>query len=413
MITIPNEKIKYASYYLIDNYPFWGEILLSCNISESNSTHTMGVNYTEKGMNLVYKKDFVDTLSQPNVNFIILHEVLHLISNHQQRAVYKSLNRKKANKAGDMIINLELYRNMVDDKNVIPPTYTKEDIEEEKEKLIKLQSLGMEISKEDIDSLDENIGKFTGLLLPEDYNGKETLEAVYEYLYDDEENDGESDIPNLDNRNDLDEDLQNEIPPEQIDSIIEEIKERSFQRGTFSSNAEALLNKLRHPSKNYLSKIKSSIEVLGNSKKYRTWQRFGRRGEMSRGKRKYKIAFNVILDVSGSMSGLFEKTLSYIFKNGYECNLIQVDTEVKAVEKIKSKKQLQSLQIKGLGGTTLQPAIDLVAEKYNKLTTIIMTDGYTDNLDFSKINKNTLILTTDAECIISGGSNKVKQIVID
>jgi predicted metal-dependent peptidase len=46
------------------------------------------------------------------------------------------------------------------------------------------------------------------------------------------------------------------------------------------------------------------------------------------------------------------------------------------------------MQISGLGGTEIQPAIDYIADpknKLNTLNTIILTDGYTDSLNFSKI----------------------------
>jgi predicted metal-dependent peptidase len=73
------------------------------------------------------------------------------------------------------------------------------------------------------------------------------------------------------------------------------------------------------------------------------------------------------------------------------------------------------MKIKGLGGTTLQPGIDYINShkglKGNNL--VILTDGYTDSLDFSKAKSNkVLILTTSAESPIASGKN-VKQILVE
>ena len=92
------------------------------------------------------------------------------------------------------------------------------------------------------------------------------------------------------------------------------------------------------------------------------------------------------------MGGTFEKVLSYIYRNDIEVNLIEADTEVKWIQNIKNKRKLETIPIKGLGGTILQPAINLVAEEFNDYNTVVLTDGYCDSLDLSKIKGRVLIL---------------------
>jgi predicted metal-dependent peptidase len=142
-----------------------------------------------------------------------------------------------------------------------------------------------------------------------------------------------------------------------------------------------------------------------------------RRGiEGIKGKKKFKNVINVILDTSGSMNGDFDKVLSYIFRNDIHINLIQIDTSVKEVRDIKNKRDLQKLIIKGLGGTVLQPAIDYINNINNKLwkyNNLILTDGYTDKLDFTDVNGKTLILTTATPPSITDPKGKVKIIEID
>jgi len=264
--------------------------------------------------------------------------------------------------------------------------------------------------------------------LPEEYDGEKIMEAVYEWLKEnpdkfpqpqEEEIDFSNMTPEeiaeaLDGKS-IDVHLEDTVPADMKDSIIKDITERIKQRGLMTSDVEDIVHRLRPPSKNYLKDIKTSIEVLGNSSKNNTWQRPGRRHEFSRGFRRKKLAFNVILDVSGSMHGSFEKALSYIFKNGYEINLYQVDTEVKCTNKIKTKGQLQKMKIRGCGGTTLQPAIDKIVKEHNGLSTIVLTDGYTDTLDITNLRHKVLILSVDTKCPIynDGAGNKIKQIVIE
>ena len=116
------------------------------------------------------------------------------------------------------------------------------------------------------------------------------------------------------------------------------------------------------------------------------------------------------------MCGDFERVLSFVFQNDIHINLIQIDTEVKMVEDIKTKRDLQKVMIKGMGGTVLQPAINFVNNPKNKLNSfsnVLLTDGYTDTLDFSQVHGKTLILTTAQAPHYSDPKGIVKCIHID
>ena len=128
-----------------------------------------------------------------------------------------------------------------------------------------------------------------------------------------------------------------------------------------------------------------------------------------KGNRKIKTKINCILDTSGSMGGTFERVLSYIYRNDIEVNLIEADTEVKWVQAIKSKRKLESIPIKGLGGTVLQPAINYVSENFNEFNTLVLTDGYCDSLDLSRIKGNVLLISIGTEVPISRTNGKVNQ----
>ena len=216
-------------------------------------------------------------------------------------------------------------------------------------------------------------------------------------------------------QNTLDTHLGDDIPAELKREIVEAAMTRLKNRGLQAGDVDAILNKLRKTRKDYLKEIKRcmSNHIFG-SKKEKTIVRPNRRGISGlKGTKKYKNEINVLLDTSGSMSGEFEKVLSYIFQNDIQMNLIQCDAQVQKVLKIKDKKQLSKMKISGLGGTTLMPGIDFIADKKNKIdmyNLVILTDGYTDSLNFSKIKTKTLILSTAEKCPITFDNGRVKQI---
>lgn len=216
----------------------------------------------------------------------------------------------------------------------------------------------------------------------------------------------------------LDSHLDDDVPENARKSIVNDFMQRLKNRGLVSADVERMLEKLRKTKKDYLKEIKRTIShhIFGATKR-KSITRPNRRGiEGIKGKKKYKNVINVILDTSGSMCGDFERVLCFVFQNDIHINLIQVDTEVKMVEDIKTKRDLQKVMIHGMGGTTLQPAVEYVMNPKNKLHTfnnVLLTDGYCDVLNFNEIHGKTLILTTASKPQYSDAKGKVKCIQID
>lgn len=213
----------------------------------------------------------------------------------------------------------------------------------------------------------------------------------------------------------MDSHMEDEVPEELREAMVKDSVERLRARGLTNGDVERVLGKLRKKKKDYLREIKRSIsaEIFGDTKN-KSISRPNRRGiEGLKGHKKQKNKINVLLDVSGSMGGLFEKVLAYVYRNDIEINLIQCDTRVTSIETIKNKNKLELIQIKGLGGTTLQPGINAIEEQFNKYNNVILTDGYTDRLDFTKIKGKTLIVSTDNECPVVSGTKNVRQIIVE
>lgn len=213
----------------------------------------------------------------------------------------------------------------------------------------------------------------------------------------------------------MDKHIADDVPEEMREGMVKDVMERLAARGLSAGNVEQTLNKLRKKRKDYLREIKRAVSnMIFGTQKQKTIVKPNRRGIKGlKGHRKVKTKINCILDTSGSMGGTFERVLSYIYRNDIEVNLIEADTEVKWVESIKNKRKLETLVIKGLGGTILQPAIDLVADKFNEYNTVVLTDGYCDSLDLSKIKGKVLMISIGTKVPISRSNGKVKQIMVE
>ena len=441
------------------NLPYYGNFNLFVSFHERKDIDTCAVNMTAKGMNFYYNSEFLQNLSQKEVNFITLHEDFHLLWNHPKRTITGQYDPKLSNIAQDMIINHIIWED-------IPHTF-------------------VEIPK-------DKDGKNMALFVPKEYKGKLIFEEIYEWLRDEKEKrdkqknkpgqcqscqgtgekqdgQGQSEDKQDDQGNDpcddcngsgnqegkdsagndsygpygknprndsetidtwsldqildnldknqgqyLDHHLGDEIPEEMRESVIKDAMERLQARGLQGGNIEQTLGKLRKQRKDYLKYIKRSVSnIIFGTKKSKTIVKPNRRGIQGlKGNRKIKNKINCILDTSGSMGGTFERVLSYIYRNDIEVNLIEADTEVKWVESIKSKKKLESIKIAGLGGTMLMPAVKYVEDNFNQYNTLIITDGYCDSLDLSKLQGNVLLISIGVEVPITKTNGKVKQIKV-
>ena len=213
----------------------------------------------------------------------------------------------------------------------------------------------------------------------------------------------------------LDKHIGDDVPEEMRDAMVKDVMERLAARGLSAGNVEQTLNKLRKKRKDYLKEIKRAVSnmIFGTVKQKTIVKPNRRQISGLKGNRKVKTKINCILDTSGSMGGTFERVLSYVYRNDIEINLIEADTEVKWIENIKNKRKLETMVIKGLGGTILQPAIDLVADQFNEYNTVVLTDGYCDSLDLSKIKGKVLMVSIGVKVPISRSNGKVKQIMVE
>lgn len=427
-----HEKILQCTQeMLIDlqvNLPYYGNFLLFISFHERKDLKTCAVNITSQGMNFFYNTDFLDGKTQKEVNFIVIHEIFHLLWSHPKRTISGQYEHRLANIAQDMIINHIIWS---------------------------------DISRDFVQLPKNEEGKNMTLFIPKEYKGSLIFEELYEWLRDarDKHNEqrrrngsgggtpNQNQTPdygpygrmpsnrerdqnetidtysldhifdNIDNSDGmyLDQHLGDEVPEEMRDAVVKDIMDRLQARGYESGNVTESLNKLRKKRKDYLTYIKRCLsnQIFG-TKKQKTIVKPNRRNILGlKGNRKVKTKITAILDTSGSMGGTFERILSYIYRNDIEVNLIEADTSVKWIQNIKNKRQLETTVIKGGGGTILQPAIDYVVDNFNNTNLVVLTDGYCDNLDLSKINGNVLMISIGDKVPIRKTNGKIKQILVE
>jgi predicted metal-dependent peptidase len=459
------------------NLPYYGEFNLHVNFHEQDSIGTCAVNVTSKGMNFFYSPKFLEDMSQKEVNFIALHEDFHLLFNHPRRTITGQYDHKLSNIAQDMIINHVIWEDIShsfveipkskDGKNMalfVPKEYTGklifeelyEWLKEKKEEYQKKQKEGKcknsecqscngtgkkDGGKQQGQQPGQGQGKSqngngggqqdescpdcdgTGNEGGKDASGKPS----YGPYGKNPSKDGDSidtwstdqifqDMENGTGEY-LDKHIGDDVPEEMREAMVRDVMDRLASRGLSAGNVETTLNKLRKQRKDYLKEIKRSVSnmIFGHIKQKTIVKPNRRQIQGLKGNRKIKSKVNVILDTSGSMGGqgTFERVLSYVYRNDIEINFIQGDTEVKWVENFKKAKQLETMKIHGLGGTVLQPSVDYVVEHYNEYTTVVLTDGYTDTLDLSKLKGRVLMITVGVKVPIARTNNKVKQIVLE
>jgi predicted metal-dependent peptidase len=457
------------------NLPYYGEFNLHVSFHEQDSIGTCAVNVTSKGMNFYYSPKFLEDMSQKEVNFITIHEDFHLLFDHPRRTITGQYDHKLSNIAQDMIINHIIWEDIPhafveipkspDGKNMalfVPKEYTGklifeelyEWLKDEKEKWQKEQKQNSECQSckgsgkdqsqkgepgdgqqpgEGKGEKKDGEGEGQGDSCPDcqgtgNEGGKDSSgKPSYGPYGKNPSKDGDSldtwskeqIFQDMENGNGeyLDKHIGDDVPEELRDAMVKDVMERLAARGLSAGNVEQTLNKLRKKRKDYLREIKRAVSnMIFGTVKERTIVKPNRKGISGlKGARKVKTKINVILDTSGSMGGqgTFERVLSYVYRNDIEINFIESDTEIKWVENIKSVKKLESLPIKGLGGTIMQSGIDYVVENFNEFNTVLLTDGYTDSLDCSRLKGRLLIISVGVPCPISRTNGKVKQITIE
>jgi predicted metal-dependent peptidase len=392
-------------------FQFYGEFGLSLTWGETKQIPSCAVTVTQSGMHYLWNRRFVEEelRSKEEVYMLLLHEYCHLLWSHLKRTRDGGYDPLASNIAQDAIINtaiLEQYTNRIKmpgcGGQTIDPDYNGIRIwEDYYDYLMKKQ-------KEREDKKKKQGGKGAGQPQNGKGGGRNELGETPELA-------ASLDAIEKGEKGGFDVHLGDSVPQEIRDQMVKSVVEGLKARGLVTSDIDSMLGKLRKSRKDYIREIKRKVGELKGEIKNDTYSVPNRRGIWGiKGWKKYIVGFNGILDVSGSMTGEFETALSCVYQDGISINMVQCDTEVKKHCLTKSKRDVARMGIHGGGGTTLQPSIDYIVEKLDvNMPLLLLTDGYCDDLDFTKIRGKVLILTTAQKVKVIGGGSRVKQIQID
>lgn len=417
MIKVCPKKIQDAlsDFLIVDKLEFFYFFCSKVEWYEDNSSPTMWAGVRNFKLAMGFNTEFLNDLNMQETKYLIAHEMGHLIGDHSKRG--KGYDHKKANKAMDDIINYMLDKHH---SNVMThPIYTQARHDREMAKDMSIyEKLG--VKDKVVEFANKQVGKPMGCVIDPEYvklveDGKRTMifEDLYEWKTDNNKHEGQQPFDIHEVYNELDQEIKDSLVREAVESA--KVQSEKSRRGSMAGAQEEMLNLLlKRPKKDNLKMLKRMIAATKGAIKARSYRRMSRRVVGTKGNIKQSQSLNVVVDVSGSMWGRFDKVISEIFKDGLNINLIQADTRVTSHEVVSEKKQLKKFGMKGGGGTMMQPAIDYIhADKRLKiLPTILLTDGETDTIDFGNSNTQWVIISCNVQTPYVNG-RKVKHVIIE
>ena len=162
--------------------PYYAEFSTFINYYESTNIPTCGVNITKEGMNFYWNRDFVDSLTEQEAMFLLLHEDFHLLFDHTKRSIF--YNKEFANIAQDMIINQIIHDDIIKKfKNEGGSRKDIIDVPKSHDEFIMNPETKEPLTGPDGKKVKNPMyGKNTALFIPKDYKGEHIFENLYEWL---------------------------------------------------------------------------------------------------------------------------------------------------------------------------------------------------------------------------------------
>lgn len=294
--------------------------------------------YTD-GRNIRYNPEYFMGLSRNERVGLLIHETMHIAYMHSSRKGSK--DHKQWNYACDYVINLQITK------------------------------AGFSLPKGGL--LDT---KYTGLSAEQVY---ELLEEAPEYHPDDL-----MDISEKGDSEDVPEDLEQEMQDALVRAVMQ-AQQHETSKSNIPGEVIVFLNKLQNPKlpwQRILSRFLNQV-----AKTDYTWKRPNRRAPEgtyipslhNETLRDVVIAWDMSGSITDQETTRFASECAGILKymKPEKLTLIQFDTEIISVDKLKTVKDIAKLNMQGRGGTCIIPVLDWV-NKHKPQVILIFTDGYFD-----------------------------------
>lgn len=353
------ERLDWAVGFLSISFQFVYRVLGAMTRILHPGLGTMGVMVRSGNTTLRYDSDFILELEDPELVYVLYHEVLHIVLHHCTCRQFD--NHVIGNDACDLAVN-ELVP-------VIPGS--------------------CEPPKKD--------GKLVGLFVSElkkdpqfkDIESNQTAEYYYEYLMkkapkiymSSSSGDGKSkpSDPTLGNGrfDNHSEHKEDEIASERVRAIVNDIQTRNMW-GSVSTGVQEMIIAAQHRKINWRNILRQFYGNIASSEREATRKRPNRRtGLIHPGFRhKHYDRHLVAIDTSGSIdSGLLSQFLGVINQVSEEMpiDLMQFDCE-KQTDPKPFDRRMKEFGFIGRGGTDFTPVMKVAEERRYK-SIVILTDG--------------------------------------
>lgn len=409
----PRIEQTLLSMYVDDCMDYYVAFYGFVDFYQTDKVETMGVTIVNLRLGLLYNPDYLARQSELSLKYLLIHELYHMLFRHIGRA--KNFKKNLANIAMDQIINYLIDKHYSEYNNgkggnpykaASRPLYHEDDFKDPKKALLLLMQ-GSKPGDESGCRIDPEY-----LALVEAGQANLVWEELYKFLEKKQQEGGQDGAPSFDEHPDLSEEQQ-ELLNQVVKEVSEKAKQISHSRGGMPGHVGDMVELILRTSKrNNIREIARACAAMRGTVKEPSYRRPNRKVPTVKGHRRTGHAITVIGDWSGSMQGRYETVMGEIYRDGYEIMFVGADTEVKVVRKITRKEQLKTLVMQG-DGTELQGAVTYVRahRELSRNPLIVLTDGYTDTLDFTGLPK-VLILSAGTEVPLVGNQRQVKQVLI-
>ena len=386
-------ELVHVSLMREKSFAFFAGLFMVGSTTVTDHKITAGTN----GRDAVYGREFVDSLTDKELAFLVMHENMHKCYRHM--TIWKALDdidRNITNAACDFVINIQLYDMDPEEKFIAFP---RSKVTGDREGLFDEQYRGMD-TKQVFDILLKK--KKEGGQRGRKTKGGDGTNRQPVDMFDDEDGDVGFDNHDWDGAKELSEEEK-----KQLDREVEQaIRQGGIYAGKFGGNTPREIGELLNPKVDWKEVLQRFARSNIKDRDSISWRKAHRNFLWQDiilpsiiGKRvKYLL---LAMDTSGSVAGpLLTDFLSEM--NGLvksvgidRLDIVYWDAEIQAHEIFTggAKDIVHRTNPKGGGGTDPDVVVDLIAEKQLKPDAIIMlSDGYmhTNKQKWAVITKPTL-----------------------
>jgi predicted metal-dependent peptidase len=376
-----DERWKWLVSYMVLEDMFVHEILMMLYKAPTKSIKTMGVRIENSLIHLGYNLDFINTLTDPELRYVLTHEIFHVVLHHCcVRLPEDKKDRKLYNIAADLAINCLIPQ----DANRHMPKY--------KDGPQKGKNIGLLPTKEPYNFPDKlSMEQYVMLLKEKQDRGED--------IGDDGQGEGGDGYDNHDGWDDADA----EIIKQEIRNKIEEISKRANGWGHMPGDVQQLVLAAQKSSIRWWRHLRHFFGNLVTSRVESTFKKPNRRyGYPYCGTKKQHTDRKLLaVDRSGScMTG--EDQAHFLAEVNrlaeiQPVDLVSFDVGIHGKVIPFNRRHAQFNYQGGSGGTSFKEIFELAeARRYQSI--IILTDGEAEAIPKPRYVKDILWVLTNANC---------------